>query len=172
MTRGWLPHVGVLLAATACGTDLDLGVNDAAAPYDAPCSPGLYVGKYSCDGDGDGAAQLALSTSGPIAFALVPAGADTLAVAADAALVSAMSGTSATETIAGQLDCATRKLTGTTGDVVIATSAINTTVRGGGAFTASYDDDAGTPTLTNGVLDPPAMLSSPCSWSATLQRSP
>lgn len=170
MRRGWLPCAGVLWIATACDTNLDLGVNDAAAPYDAPCSPGLYVGTYSCDGAV--AAQLALSTSGPIAFALVPAGADTLAVAADAALVSSMSGTSATETIAGQLDCATRKLTGTTGNVVIATSAINTTVRGGGAFTAVYDDDAGAPTLTSGVLDPPPMLSSPCSWSATLQRSP
>jgi hypothetical protein len=170
--RRWLPYCAALAwVASACDVTLDLGTNDAAAPYDAACKQGEYVGTYACEG-GTAASALALSTGGPIAFVLVPSGADTLAVAPDAALSSSASGSSATETFAGTLDCATRRLTGSLGDVVGSSSTIDTMIRGGGAFTAVYVDDAGSPALVGGVFDPPPTLSSSCSWSAVLQSSP
>ncbi len=170
--RGWLSCCAALAwAASGCDATLDLGTNDAAAPYDAACKPGDYVGTYACEG-GAAASALGLSTGGPIAFVLVPSGADTLAVAPDAALSSGASGSSATETFAATLDCATRRLTGSLGDVVASSSTIHTTIRGGGAFTAVYVDDAGSPALVGGAFDPPPTLSSTCTWTAVLQPSP
>lgn len=157
-------------ALPACSTPLDLGYNDAGIPYDAECRPGTYVGSYSCGPTTASPLQLlGIVGDGSIAVTLVPSGAETLALTPDAALSSTMSGATSTSSLSGTLDCATRMLTGTTGQVVFSSSTFNGTLSGSGAFTAVYNADASPPELVNGVLDPPASLGASCTWSAKLE---
>jgi hypothetical protein len=158
------------LALAGCSTSLDLGYNDAGVPYDADCKPGTYAGSYSCT-----AASTSLFPSGSllgdgsIAVTLAPTGAVTLGVERDAALWNTVSGTMTMIGLSGVLDCASRRLTGQTGNVIFSSTAISGTVSGAGPFTAVYDPDASPPRLLDGVLDPPSSLSATCTWSATLQ---
>ncbi len=152
---------------SGCSTALDLGSNDAGVPYDADCKAGTYTGKYSCTTTTT--SPLQLSGNGPITLTLVPAGADSLALAPDASLSSTNSGTTSTSTLTGVLDCATGKLTGTVGHVVFTSGTFNGSVTGSGAFSAVYDADASTPALVEGVLVPPPTLATMCTWTATLE---
>jgi|HubBroStandDraft_6_1064221.scaffolds.fasta_scaffold423630_1 hypothetical protein len=152
---------------SGCSTGLDLGSNDAGVPYDADCKPGTYTGNYSCTTATT--SPLQFSGNGPITVTLVPAGADSLALTPDASLSSTSSGTTSTSMLAGVLDCATRKLTGTVSHVVFTSGTFDGFVTGSGAFSAVYEADAGTPALVDGVLKPPPTLAAMCTWTATLE---
>jgi hypothetical protein len=163
-----LACVALTCSVAACGTNFDLGSNDAGVPYDADCKPGTYSGTYSCITTSNSPLLPAAVGSGPIAVTLVPAGAHTLTL--DAALSTMNSGTTTTEALSAELDCPTRKLTGTTGHVVfsIPTSGFNGTLSGKGTLAAIYNPDASPPELDNGTLVPPPALSAQCTWSAKL----
>jgi hypothetical protein len=164
-------HLVALACTCACGTTLDLGANDAAVPYDADCKAGTYSGNYACNSS-PGSGALALSASGALSLRLVTVGQPTtLAIAADAAVSSTISGGTATSAIGGSLDCSSRKLTGTIAGFNYVSPSVTTSVAGAGPFTADYDADASPPALVNGVMDAPigGGQSSTCTWAATLQ---
>jgi hypothetical protein len=168
--RRWLALAALATAAAAlpgCTARLDVGSNDAGIPYDAECKPGTYAGSYSCTSSSS--SLFPLSGSGPIVVTLVPAGARTLALPPDASLSSTTSGTTVDSTLMGALDCSTRKLTGSVGKVVFSSPTFNGNISGSGLFEAVYDADASPPALVEGILNPPASLTSTCTWTATLE---
>jgi hypothetical protein len=159
--------VALTCVTWGCSTALDLGSNDAGVPYDASCKVGTYAGTYSCTTTAS--ALLPVSGEGPIVLTLVPTGAHTLGLTPDASLSSTSSGTIVTSALRGVLDCSTFKLTGTVGDVVFQSPTFNGTLSGTGALDAVYVVDAGTPTLVDGVLNPPSSLAATCTWTAQLE---
>ena len=134
---------------SGCSTALDLGSNDAGVPYDADCKPGTYTGSYSCVTTST--SLIAAASSGHIAVTLVPAGAHTLALEPDASLSLANTGTSATASLSGVLDCPTRMLKGLDGPVVFSAAGFHGVVSGSGSFDAIYDADASPPALVDGA---------------------
>jgi hypothetical protein len=161
-----LAATAVIAAASGCSTTpLDLGSNDAGIVYDAACAPGSYEGTYVCTLAGNPFLAL-LSSDGMLGLTLVPSGATSLSLTADAAVVTNVMGTLSTTRISGTLDCSTGKLTGTVGDVTFQSSAFSGTLKGGGSFTANYVIEGGAPTLVDGVLEPPASLAAQCTWTA------
>ncbi len=158
---------GAGCALCGCGTSLDLGSNDAGVPYDADCKVGTYVGSYACTTASG--SPFEFSANGPISVTLVPAGATSLALPADASLSSENSGTTETSALSGVLGCPSRKLVGMLRQVVFMSPQFNGTVTGGGEFSATYDADASPPALVDGVMVPPSSLASTCSWSAQLK---
>lgn len=153
-----------LMALGACNATLDLGANDAGVAYDAACKPGTYAGVYQCN-----AGEGALSTGGPIAIALAPAGASSLALPPDASLMASGSGTMFASSLAGVLDCPTGKLSGSLSHISIVSATFIGVIAGSGEFSATYDTEGGAPALIDGVMDPPPAVGTTCTWTAQLQ---
>jgi hypothetical protein len=159
--------LAALTSLCGCSTALDLGWNDAGAPYDADCRPGTYTGTFACTlAD---ASFLLPSSQGPIAVTLVPIGAQTLALPPDASLVIGDSGTTSTSMLSGTLDCSTRELRGRFGPVSFSSASFKGTILGDGTLSAVYDPDASPPALIDGVIDAPPSLAATCTWAAQLQ---
>jgi hypothetical protein len=153
-----------LMALGACGATLNLGANDAGIAYDAACKPGTYAGSYLCN-----AGQGALSTGGPIAITLVPAGAASLALSPDASLSASGSGTTFVSSLAGVLDCPTAKLSGALSNISVMSPTFDGIIPGSGEFSATYDTEGGSPSLVDGVMNPPPSAGTTCTWTAQLQ---
>ncbi len=153
---------------SGCVTPLDLGSNDAGVGYDASCKVGTYAGTYSCTSTTTSPLTGVAPSAGPIVITLVPTGARTLGLS-DASLSITTSGTTATSALGGTLDCATLKLTGTVSDVEFTASSFHGTVSGTGVLDAVYEADGGPPALVQGVLNPPAIFGTTCTWTAHLE---
>ena len=160
----------VFWVLAGCSTSLDLGYNDAGVQYDADCKSGTYAGGYACTQTSTSALQiLGGMGDGSISFTLVPTGAHTLALAPDAGLSAMIMGATETTGLSGILDCSTRKLTGSAGDIAFTSPGFSGTLTGSGQFTAVYDADANPPELVNGVLNSPPSLGATCTWFAKLE---
>ncbi len=157
----------LVCALCGCSSRLDLGSNDAGTSYDADCRPGTYAGTYACDVS-DGSSLFAFAPNGPIAVTLVPMGAGALALSPEAPLSTATSGPMSTATLTGTLECSTRQLKGTVQQITLSSGTLDTTIRGQGEFSATYDPDASPPALIEGVMNPP-QLASTCTWTAQLK---
>jgi hypothetical protein len=159
--------LAALTSICGCNTPLDLGWNDAGAPYDADCRPGTYTGMFACT-PAD-ASFIQPSSQGSIAVTLVPIGVQTLALPPDASLMIGGSGTTATSMLSGTLDCSTRELRGRLGPVQFSSASFYGSILGNGTLSAVYDPDASPPALIDGVIDGPPSLAATCTWAAHLQ---
>ena len=163
--HGTTAHPGLVLSG--CSTALNLGSNDAGVPYDADCKPGTYSGSYSCTPI-SGSLLQGVSSNGPIAVTLVPAGAGSLALL-DASLSSASTGTTTTSSLSGVLDCSTRKLTGKVGAVVILVADRQWHPQRKWRVRRRLRRRREPARTGQGVLDSPAVLAATCTWTATLE---
>ena len=160
--------VGALLAAAllACSGDrLVLGGGG-----DSRCTPGLYVGSYSCTQDG----SAPLNPQGSVSIVLQgDRGAASLSVAPGTTLSGSPSGTHFVMPLTGAVDCTAYEFKGALGNADVTTGGNHFTLYQSLPMTARYDADASLPALVGGTwtasAQTQALLGGACEWSAQLQ---
>jgi hypothetical protein len=158
--------LGGLLAA--CGGErLVLGGDG-----DAGCTPGAYLGTYTCNMAPDSSFQT--MGAGSISLRLTgDRGGPTLFIAPGAKIAGSQ-GVTSTADLSGALDCATNKLQGTLSNVSFGSGPLNAVLTGTGTLSADYDATASPAVFVDGILSwqqgaLAGFQGQTCAWSATLQ---